>query len=78
MSIDEELDEKIVAWNSWAKRFNAVLDKGFEKTFADFLEAAVRKMYNDGVKPEDAARTFIWAIQQIEHYRPVRIPAAVR
>lgn len=50
-----------------------MLDKGFEKTFADFLEVAVCKMYQRGWKAEEAARAFIWAIYQIEHYRPVMI-----
>ena len=74
MSSAQELDPKIVMWNSWAKRFNAMLDKGFEETtFPAFLEAAVRKMYRNGWKAEDAGKAFIWAMYQIEHYRPVGI-----
>lgn len=65
---------EIAVWNPWAKRFNAMLDKAFgEQTFPDFLEAAVRKMYHDGWKPEDAANAFIWGIRQVEHYRPVDV-----
>ena len=66
-------DEETATWNSWARRFNAGLAKGFEKTFPDFLEVAVRKMYHDGWKPEEAANAFIWGIRQVEHYRPVDI-----
>jgi len=66
-------DEEVVAWNSWARRFNAGLAKGFEKTFPDFLEEAVRKMYRDGWQPEGAANAFIWGIRQVGRYRPVSI-----
>ena len=66
-------DKEIATWNSWARRFNAVLDKGFEKTFPDFLEEAVRKMYHAGWQPEEAANAFIWGIRQVGRYRPVNI-----
>lgn len=71
----KRVDEADIAvWNPWAKRFNAMLSKAFgSQTFPDFLEEAVRKMYRDGWKPEDAANGFIWGIRQVGCYLPVDV-----
>ncbi len=71
-------DEKVDAWNIWAKRFNGILDGAFKTTFADFLGEAVRGMYRAGWSPELAAKAFIWTIHKIEHFRPVAEPKQKR